>query len=86
MTPARRAQALLRVVPALLSSTYLIARLAAGVIGPHHLALGRWTLTLVLMMSFVSDGLLRDGAPWRHEWKQLMTLVSLGMWICGAFV
>ena len=50
---ARFAQVLLWVVPALWSSNYIIARLAPGVIAPHALALGRWTLALALMLPFV---------------------------------
>ncbi|HEY6134376.1 MAG TPA: DMT family transporter [Rubrivivax sp.] len=80
------ARVLLWVVPALWSSNYLIARAADGVVAPHLLALGRWALALLLMLPFVWRGLLRDGAPWRREWKQLLVLGGLGMWICGAFV
>jgi drug/metabolite transporter (DMT)-like permease len=74
------------VVPGLWSSNYLIARAADGVIAPHLLALGRWSLAGLLMLPFVWRALLRDGAPWRREWKQLLLLGALGMWICGAFV
>ncbi|MDP1899016.1 MAG: DMT family transporter [Rubrivivax sp.] len=86
MTPSRRAQVLLWVVPALWSSNYLIARLASGVIAPHQLALGRWSLALAFMLPFVGPRLWRDRALWRREWKQLLVLGALGMWICGAFV
>jgi drug/metabolite transporter (DMT)-like permease len=82
----RLARALLWVVPALWSSNYLIARAADGVIAPHLLALGRWSLAGLLMLPFVWRGLRRDGAPWQREWKQLLVLGALGMWICGAFV
>ena len=51
--PARWATLLLWVVPALWSSNYLIARLAHGVVHPHVLALGRWTLALALLLPFV---------------------------------
>ncbi len=83
---ARWARVLLWVVPALWSSNYLIARLADGVIAPHMLALGRWALAGLLMLPFAWQGLARDGAPWRSEWRQLLLLGALGMWICGAFV
>jgi drug/metabolite transporter (DMT)-like permease len=83
---ARLAQVLLWVVPALWSSNYIIARLADGVIAPHALALGRWSLALALMLPFVARELLRDGLPWRSEWRQLLVLGSTGMWICGAWV
>jgi drug/metabolite transporter (DMT)-like permease len=81
------AQALLWIVPLVWSSNYLIARAAAGVIAPHTLALGRWSLAFVLMLPLAWRGLARDGAPWlRTEWRQLLVLGALGMWICGAFV
>ena len=86
MTAARRAQLLLWLVPALWSSNYLIARLANGVIAPHQLALGRWSLALAFMLPFVGLGLWRGRALWLREWKQLLVLGALGMWICGAFV
>lgn len=82
----RSAWLLLWVVPALWSSNYLIARLASGVIAPHQLALGRWSLALLLMLPFVAAE-LRSGWPaWRGQWRQLLVLGGLGMWICGAFV
>ena len=88
--PASRRQAwalvLLWLVPALWSSNYIIARLASGVVAPHALALGRWSLALALMLPFVARELLRDGLPWRHEWRQLLVLGATGMWICGAWV
>jgi drug/metabolite transporter (DMT)-like permease len=89
MSPAaaqRTARVLLWVVPFLWSSNYVIARLAEGVIAPHQLALGRWVLAAALMLPFVWRGLVKDGAPWRSEWRQLLVLGALGMWVCGAFV
>ena len=83
----RLALALLWVVPLVWSSNYLIARAAAGVIHPHLLALARWSLALLIMLPLAWRGLAHDGAPWlRAEWKQLLVLGALGMWICGAFV
>jgi drug/metabolite transporter (DMT)-like permease len=89
MGPAQRARlahALLWVVPALWSSNYVIARAAAGVVLPHQLALGRWTLALAIMLPFVGRALLRDPAALRAEWRQMLVLGALGMWICGAWV
>lgn len=80
------AQGLLFLVPALWSSNYLIARLANGVIHPHALAFGRWALAFALMLPFVGAGLLANRAAIRREWKHLLVLGGLGMWICGAWV
>jgi drug/metabolite transporter (DMT)-like permease len=77
---------LLWVVPALWSSNYLIARLADGVIAPHALAFGRWTLALALMLPFVWRELHGADREWTQEWRQMLVLGALGMWICGAWV
>ncbi len=82
----RLAQLLLWVTPALWSSNYIIARASEGVIAPHALALGRWTLALLLMLPFSAAALVHGFARWRAEWKQMLLLGALGMWICGAFV
>lgn len=83
---ARWAPVLLWVVPALWSSNYVIARAAEGVIAPHLLASGRWLLAGLILLPFVGRGLLAQRAVWRSEWKQLLALGALGMWICGAWV
>lgn len=80
------AQVLLFVVPALWSSNYLIARLARDVIHPHSLAFGRWALAFALLLPFVGAGLLERRAAIGREWKHLVVLGALGMWICGAWV
>lgn len=89
MTPAARhraALALLWITPALWSSNYIIARLAAGRIAPHQLALGRWTLVVLMLLPLVGAVLWRERAALRREWPQLLVLGALGMWVCGAFV
>jgi drug/metabolite transporter (DMT)-like permease len=89
LKPARRqriAQLLLWITPALWSSNYIIARASDGVIAPHALALGRWTLALALLLPLSAGALIAGFAQWRREWKQMLVLGVLGMWICGAFV
>jgi drug/metabolite transporter (DMT)-like permease len=83
---ARWAPLLLWVVPALWSSNYIIARLAHGVVAPHLLAFGRWSLALALMLPFVGAALWRQRELVRAEWRHLLVLGALGMWICGAWV
>jgi drug/metabolite transporter (DMT)-like permease len=86
-SPALRlARLLLWVTPALWSSNYIIARAAGGVIAPHALAFGRWTLALLLMLPFVWPARHAIAAAWRREWRQMAVLGALGMWVCGAFV
>jgi drug/metabolite transporter (DMT)-like permease len=83
---ARGARVLLWVVPALWSTNYLIARGADGVIGPHALAFGRWGLAALLLLPLTWRGLSARRAALRREWKQLLVLGVLGMWICGAWM
>ena len=82
----RLALTLLWVTPALWSSNYVIARAASGVVAPHVLALGRWTLALLLMLPWVWRDIAAMYRAWRREWQQMLVLGGLGMWICGAFV
>jgi drug/metabolite transporter (DMT)-like permease len=89
LKPSRRhriARLLLWITPALWSSNYIIARASDGVIAPHALALGRWTLALALLLPLSGRALVAGFAQWRREWKQMLLLGALGMWICGAFV
>jgi drug/metabolite transporter (DMT)-like permease len=84
--PHRLALVLVWITPALWSSNYVIARAASGVVAPHTLALGRWSLAFALMLPFVwteSDSL---AVAWRQQWRQMLVLGALGMWVCGAFV
>ena len=85
-SPGRWARVLLWVVPALWSTNYLIARAADGVIGPHALAFGRWALAAALLLPLTAAGLWRKRAALRAEWRQLLVLGALGMWVCGAWM
>jgi drug/metabolite transporter (DMT)-like permease len=77
---------LLWVVPGFWSANYLVARLSMDVIAPHLLAFGRWGLALLLMLPFVGATLWRQREAVAREWRHLLVLGGLGMWICGAFV
>jgi hypothetical protein len=46
----KTARTLVWIVPALWSVNYIVARMAVGVIGPHLLALGRWTIAAVVLV------------------------------------
>jgi len=80
------AYALVFITPALWSVNYLVARWAPGVIAPHALALGRWVMAALLLGAFCAAELRDKRAAIRAEWKQLLALGALGMWVCGAFV
>jgi drug/metabolite transporter (DMT)-like permease len=80
------ARALLFVAPALWSVNYLVARWAPGVIAPHMLALGRWTVAALVLLAFCHREIADKRHLVRAEAGQLLVLGALGMWVCGAFV
>ena len=82
----RVAQALVFVAPALWSVNYLVARRAPGVIAPHALALFRWCVAALLLAAFCHREIAARRSVIVTEWKHLLVLGALGMWVCGAFV
>jgi drug/metabolite transporter (DMT)-like permease len=82
----RIALALMFIAPALWSVNYLVARWAPGVIAPHMLALGRWSVAALLLGAFCWREIAAKREHVRREGPQLLLLGVLGMWICGAFV
>ena len=89
MQPEQRliwAQVLVWFIPALWAVNYFCARLAPGVVDPHILALGRWAIAGLIL-----GGLARHEI-WQARWQiwsdrwQYLTLGTLGMLICGAWV
>ncbi len=82
----RLARALIFVAPGLFAANYVVGRLAVDIIEPHLLAFLRWLFALLLMLLFALPELIRNWPAWRHEWRDMLLLGGLGMWICGAFV
>lgn len=82
----RWARVLLFTTPAFWSVNYLVARAAPDVIAPHMLAFWRWLLAGMLLAVLARRDIAAQRKAVRHEWKQLLVLGALGMWICGAFV
>jgi drug/metabolite transporter (DMT)-like permease len=82
----RWAVVLLFVTPALWSVNYLVARAAADVVAPHMLAFWRWLLAGALLGLLAQRDIRLHREALAREWKQLLVLGALGMWICGAFV
>jgi drug/metabolite transporter (DMT)-like permease len=80
------AHALLFITPALWSVNYLVARWAPGVIAPHALALGRWSVAALLLGALCGPELMAKRHLIRAEWRRCLVLGALGMWVCGAFV
>ncbi|MEZ5738702.1 MAG: DMT family transporter [Burkholderiaceae bacterium] len=86
LTRRQFAYCLIFIAPAFWSANYLVARLAPGVIEPHLLAFLRWLFAFLLMLPIALRELLRQWPGWRREWRDLLVLGGLGMWVCGAFV
>jgi drug/metabolite transporter (DMT)-like permease len=82
----RIALALMFIAPALWSVNYLVARWAPGVIAPHMLALGRWSVAAALLGAFCWREIVAKREQVRREAGRFLVLGALGMWICGAFV
>ncbi|WP_431095854.1 DMT family transporter [Polaromonas aquatica] len=83
---ARRALALLWLVPALWTVNYIVARKAPEVIGPYLLAFGRWGLAALLLLVLTRSELWRERGHIVKVWWQYGVLGILGMVICGAWV
>lgn len=86
LTRTQFAHALLFIAPAMWSVNYLVARLSNGVIEPHLLAFLRWGMAFLLMLPFAYGELRGKWPLWTKEWRDLLFLGALGMWVCGAFV
>ncbi len=82
----RVAQALIFVAPAMWSVNYLVARWAPGVIAPHALALARWCLAGLILGAFCHREIAAKRTALAAEWRHMLVLGALGMWICGSFV
>lgn len=86
--PSRRQLALLLLllVPALWATNYLIARLAPGVIAPNLLAGQRWLMAGLLFCALTHRELWAQRRAVLADWRHMLVLGALGMWICGAWV
>jgi drug/metabolite transporter (DMT)-like permease len=65
---------------------YAVAKVAPGIISPHVLALGRWFLAGLILAFIAREELWRERVSTLNAWPQYLTLGTLGMLICGAWV
>ena len=84
-TRRRIAWTLLLLTPAMFSVNMLGARYATFV-PPNALALGRWFFVALMLLPFVWTRLVRHRHALGREWRDLLLLGAIGMWICGAWV
>ena len=74
------------VAPVLFASNVLVARAVADTMPPVALALGRWGLAALLLLTVIGKPLWRARRAVRREWLDLLVLGFLGMVMCGAVV
>lgn len=86
LTRTQLAVALIFVVPILWGFNFLIARSAPGVIAPHALAGERWLFACVLFCAVAWRELWAQRRVVLADWRHMLVLGALGMWICGAWV
>lgn len=82
----RLAAVLLFIVPALWSVNYLIARLAPAHIAPNMLAGQRWLMAGAAFCWLTRRELWAQRRAVLADWRHMLVLGTLGMWICGAWV
>lgn len=85
LTRRRIAWTLLLLTPAMFAVNMLMARYATFV-PPNALALGRWLFVAILLLPFAWPRLVRHRHALTREWRDLLVLGALGMWVCGAWV
>ena len=82
----RMAKVALWFVPWLWTVNMVVARTAPGVMDPHLLALGRWSLAgLILGYLARTELWTQRNYVWQNKWRYI-ALGACGMWICGAWV
>ena len=82
----RLAWFLLMLTPGLWAANMLVARWSAEWFPPHALAFWRWLIALAPMLAICGAALWRRRREALAEWRDLLVLAALGMWVCGAFV
>lgn len=77
---------LIWLVPLLWTVNIVASRQAPGVVSPHVLALGRWSIAGGILSALCWRELWQNRQTlWQYRWRYLV-LGGCGMWICGAWV
>lgn len=86
--PSRQSLALVLagIVPALWAVNNLIARVAPGVIAPYTLTTQRWLLAGLLFGWLARRELWHQRHMVLADWRHMLVLGALGMWICGGWI
>lgn len=81
-----RAYLILAVMPLFFVSNLVLGRPAVDNVPPWTLATLRWLIVCVLVGPFVWPMLKRHERTIRSEWRAIVLLGFIGMWICGGLV
>ena len=86
LSAQRVAAWVLWLIPLLWSVNLLVARVAPGVVTPHVLAAGRWSIAGAVLAVLAHREWLGIAQVLRtHPWRYVV-MGACGMWICGAWV
>ncbi len=81
-----RAYLILAVMPLFFVSNLILGRPAVESVPPWTLAALRWLIVSALLAPFVWPTVKRHAAAIRAEWRAILLLGFLGMWLCGGLV
>lgn len=81
-----RAYLVLAVMPLFFSSNLVLGRAAVEAVDPFTLAFFRWGVAAAILVVVASAALRTHLAALLAQWRALLVLGFLGMWICGAIV
>lgn len=86
MSPRPRDYAILAVMPLFFVSNLIIGRPAVEAVPPWTLAALRWSFACLILLPFAWPALRRHGRELAAQWRLIIWLGFLGMWICGGIV
>ncbi len=76
----------LALMPLFFSSNIIFGRDVVELVEPWTLAFIRWFTCTLILIPFVAPVIAEHIVVLRQNWKRLLLLGFLGMWICGALV
>ena len=77
---------ILAFMPLFFSTNIIFGRVAVATVEPWTLAFIRWFACTMILMPFVAANISVHMVILKIQWKRLLLLGFLGMWICGALV
>lgn len=86
MIPRPRDYVILAVMPLFFVSNLIIGRPAVDTVPPWTLAALRWSFACLILLPFAWPGLREHGRALAAQWRLILWLGFLGMWICGGIV